>query len=222
MTYNDADGITFTHTNLIHFWAPCLAVVRQNKTTNDCTVLWLANNTEKLWAKAIQTVALTLIICTASVMAYFSTGFSIGVSELNKVLRQVMTFLLDQLTLEIRKKLVLSFNYGEHKLLDEPPLTDPDSAKKSSLDYQTDTYGGNSMGEIEDYLAPGDKDKKLSDAWPGIQREAAAQDYTQHQRLVRNLAVIMSQLGLLFLGAHNIELLCSPVIIHGPDSFVGL
>lgn len=85
-----------------------------------------------------------------------------------------MTLFLDHLTLEMRKKLMLSLNYGKHKLLNEPPPTNPDSAKESSLDFQTDTYSGDSISEIENYLAPGDEDQKLSDAWPGIQREAAA------------------------------------------------
>ena len=185
-------------------------------------MLWLTNNTEGLWAKAFQMVALTLIICATSVMAHSSTGFSIGVSELNRILCQVMTFPLDQLTLKMRKKLVLLLNYGEHKLSNKPPSTDLNFAKKSSSNSQTDTYSGDSMDEIEDYLAPSIKDKKLSDAWPGIQREAAIYNHTQHQCLVRNLAVAMSRLGPIFLDAHNIKLLCFPVIIHGPNSFVGL
>ena len=79
-----------------------------------------------------------------------------------------MTFPLDQLTLKMRKKLVLSLNYREHKRPDKPPSTDPNSAKERNSDSQTDTYSGDSMGEIEDYLVPGDEDKKLSDVWPGI------------------------------------------------------
>lgn len=65
---------------------------------DDYNVLWLANNIEKLCAETLQTVALTLIICAASIMARSSTGFSIGVSKLNKILHQVMIFSLDQLT----------------------------------------------------------------------------------------------------------------------------
>ena len=85
-----------------------------------------------------------------------------------------MMFLLNQLTLEMRKKLVLLLNYREHKLPNKPSLMDPTSVKESSLDFQTDTYNGDSMGEIKDYLAPGDKDKKLNNVWSKILKKTAA------------------------------------------------
>ena len=134
VTYDDANGIIFTYTNLFHLWAPCLAAVRRSETTDSCNVLWLANNMEGLWAEALQIVALTLIICAASVIACSLTSLLIGVSGWNRILHWVMTFLLDQFTLKIRKKLVLLLNYGVHKLPNKPPPMDPDFAKKSSLD----------------------------------------------------------------------------------------
>lgn len=74
----------------------------------------------------------------------------------------------------MRKKLVFILIYKIYKLFNNPSLTDFDSAKKSSLDSQTDIYKNDSIGEIKKYLALGDEDKKLRDAWPGIQREDAA------------------------------------------------
>lgn len=97
-------------------------------------------------------------------MAYFLTGLSISVSEINRILHQLMTFFLDQLTLKMRKKLLFLLNYREHKLPNEFLPTDPNSAKKKSSGSQTNTYGGNNIGEIEDYLALSDKNKELSDA----------------------------------------------------------
>lgn len=122
----------------------------------------------------------------------------------------------------MRKKLMLSLNYGEHKLPDKPLLRDPDFAEESSSDSQTDTYIDDSIGEIENYLALDDKDQKLSDAWSRIQRKAAAQNRAQDQRLVRNLAVTISWLGPLFLGVYDIKLLRSPIIVYEPDFFIGL
>lgn len=46
-----------------------------------------------------------------------------------------MTFFLDQLTLKIKKKLVLSLNYRKYKVPNKPLPIDSNSAKKSSLDF---------------------------------------------------------------------------------------
>lgn len=156
----------------------------------------LTNIIEKLWVEALQMVALTLIIYIDSIIVCSLTGFSISVSELNKILCQVITFPLNQLTLEKRKKLVLLFNDGKHKLPDKPPLKNPNFTKKSSSDSQTDTYISNNMGKIKDYLMPSDKDKKLNNIWFRIQKEVATQDHAQHQRFIQIFTIIMSQLSL--------------------------
>ena len=86
MHFNEADGIIFTRTNLIHFWAPCLAAVAREKMADEQNILWIANDADGVWADALLTAALTLIVRTAGAMVRSFTGFPINVSEMNRTL----------------------------------------------------------------------------------------------------------------------------------------
>lgn len=61
-----------------------------------------------------------------------------------------------------------------HSLPNKPPSIDPNSAKDNSSEDVTDTYNGNSMGKIEEFLPVGDKDKQFGEVLPTITKKAIA------------------------------------------------
>lgn len=138
--------------------------MRRSEETDEHNVLWIENNTNGLWANALYSAALSLIILTAGVIVRLFDGSSMGSSEMNRILRKVLTFPQSQLTDEFKKRLGMPLGFVDHSLPNKPPPIDPDSAKDNSSKDATDTYGGDNMGEIEDFLPAEDEDKQFGEA----------------------------------------------------------
>lgn len=76
----------------------------------------------------------------------------------------------------------MSLEFVDHSLPNKPPPINPDSAKDNNSEDATDTYSGDSIGKIEDFLSAEYKDKQFREAWPAIKKKATAQEETQHNR----------------------------------------
>lgn len=185
-------------------------------------ILWIANDADGVWADAFLTAALTLIVRTAGAMVRSFASFPINVSEMNRTLCKVLTFPPELLTNDFKRQLEIAPAFGERKLPDKPPPTDPHSAEDESLDSQTEDMYGDNMGDMEDFVPLEDEDEEFRDSLSAIKKEAANIKAAQHHRLARNIAVAMNRLGLPFLGPYDIKSLRAPVIACGPESFLGL
>lgn len=175
-----------------------------------------------VWADALLTAELTLIVRTARAMVCSFAGFHINVNKMNKTLCKVLTFLRELLTNDFKRQLEIAPAFEERKLSDKPPPTDSHSAEYESLNSQIEDMYGDDMGDMEDFVSLEDKDEEFWDSLSAIKKEAANIEAAQHYRLAQNIAVAINRLGPSFLGLHDIQSLRALVIGCSLESFLGL
>lgn len=136
-------------------------------------ILWIANNADEMWADALLIAVPILIIRTTGAMVRSFASFPINVSEINRTLCKVLTFLLELLINDFMRQLEIAPAFGKRKLLDKPPPTNSHSAEDESLDSQTEDMCGNDIGDIKDFVPLEDKDKEFWVSLSAIKKETA-------------------------------------------------